>query len=169
MPRPTIAEIRSITDFQKPYMWELSFLRLPNFVEVNPFRVNLQCLSAEVPKKTGQTATLLMRGHQIFDPGIYNVQGTMQLTFVETIDNQVRNLIQQWEDACANKTGTFTQLTGDLRLVTMNNQEEPNYEYWLLWAFLEDSNINPLDGGTSDPMQPTITLRYTDYQAQQLT
>lgn len=162
MSRPSIAEVRSVTDFQKSYMWELQFLRFPQFVDVDPYRLNLQCLSTEVPKKTGQTATLMMRGHQIFDPGIYAVGGTITLTFVETIDNQIRNLLDQWETACADKSGTFNELTGDIRIVTMDNQENENYEYWLLWSFLEDSNVNPLDGGTSDPMQPSITLRYTD-------
>lgn len=162
MPRPSIAEVRSVTDFQKNYMWELQFLRTPAFANIDPYRFNLQCLSTEVPKKTGQTSTLMMRGHQIFDPGIYSVSGTLQLTFVETIDNVVRNMIDEMETAAAEKTGSFNDITFDLRLVTLDNQENENYEYWMLWCFLEDSNVNPLDGGTGDPMQPTITLRYTD-------
>lgn len=168
MPRPTIDQIRSITDFQKTYMWEMSVLRQPAFAPVDTYRFNLQMMSTDVPKRTGQTATLMMRGYQIFDPGIYNVAGTITLTFVETVDNVVKNFIQQWEEALYVKAGQFRLLTGDFRLTMMNNQEGAIYAYDLLYCFLEDSNINTLEGGSSDPMQPTITLRYTDMRRHRL-
>jgi hypothetical protein len=163
--RPTIPQIRSVGDFQKQYTWEIGFLRNPSFTSITPFRMNLQCMSAEIPKKTGQTATIMIRGNQIFDPGIYQVAGTLTLQFIETVDSTIRKFIADWETACAEKSGTFQQLTGDLYLRTTDNQDTPNMEYWILWAFLEDSNPGQLEGGNSDPMQPSITLRYTDYVA----
>lgn len=169
MTRPSIAAIRNgLVDFQKSYEWELEFLRFPSVLGIDPFRFNIQCLATEVPKHTGDTATLMMRGHQIFDPGIYRVQGTYQLTFLETVDAEIRKLIYDWTMACKNKTGMFSELTADLRLVTKDNQGNPNYDYWMLWAYAEDSNINMLDGGTSDPMQPSLTLRYTDLKENKL-
>jgi len=170
MSRPSPAQIRGIADFQNTYTWEVGFLRTPGALSgvISPFRFNLQCLSSELPKKVGQTSTIMMRGQQIFNPGIYSVSGQIRLTFLETVDAQVRDVIRLWEEACANKTGDFTALTGDLYLRTTDNQDRPNYEYLLLWAFFEDSDIQQLEGGNSEPMQPSITLRYTDYKSRKL-
>lgn len=164
MPRPTIQQIRSTADFQKPYMWDVSVLRAPTFAGIDPTRFNWQMISTDVPKRTGQTSTIMLRGNQIFDPGIYSAAGTINLTFVETVDNVVKNMIGNWEEALYVKEGNFASLTGDFRLTMMDNQENPIYAYDLLYCFLEDSNINTLDGGTSDPVQPSITLRYTDFR-----
>jgi len=169
MPRPTIAEIRNgIVDFQKSYYWNLSFIRKPSILSITDAAFNLRVLSTDVPKRTGETATIMMRGFQIPDPGIYNAAGTITLTCVETVDATIRNLINEWETACTNKTAPFKDLTADIRLTMSNNQEQDNYSYSLLWAYLEDSEIPTLDGGTSDPMQPTLTLRYTDFKRQRV-
>jgi hypothetical protein len=84
MARATIQQIRSLTDFQKTYMWQMSVLRQPSFANIDPDRFDLQMMSTEVPHRQGDSATLMMRGFQIFDPGIYKAAGDITLTFVET-------------------------------------------------------------------------------------
>jgi hypothetical protein len=162
MARATIDQIRSITDFQKQYMWQVSILRQPAVAPIDPTRFDLQMMSTDVPHRTGETSTLMMRGFQIFDPGIYKVGGTINLAFVETVDNFVKNFISDWEDALYLKSSSFGDLTADFCLTMMDNQEQPIYSYDLLYCFLEDSNIPTLEGSSNDPMQPTITLKYTD-------
>lgn len=164
MPRPTIQQIRSAADFQKPYMWDVSILRQPAVANFDPVRWNRQMLSHDVPKRTGETSIITIRGHQIPDPGLYHTSGTIQLTFVETVDNVIKDNIGRWEEALYVKADVFRGMTADFRLTMMDNQENPIYAYDLLMCFLEDSNINTLDGSTSDPVQPSITLRYTDFR-----
>jgi hypothetical protein len=145
-------------------LWEIGFLRQPAFLTADTFRFNLQCLTSGIPKRTGTSAQLMMRGYQIFDPGIYSVQGSITLTFVEYTDRRVREWTRQWSEALRDKAGTFIQLSADMVLRQLNNQETPNYEYHLLWCFLEDNDPGSLDGSTSDPQQPSWTLKYIDFK-----
>lgn len=169
MPRPTISDIRNnLTDFQKLYYWNIQWLRKPAFVTISDVDLNHRCISTDVPKRTGETAEVRIRGNIIPDPGIYATGGTIVLTLLETSNSPIREFIREWEEACATKKGKFKELSGDIRLTTSDNQENDNYEYQLLWCFLEDSETPPLDGGTSDPMQPTITIRYTDFKRKKL-
>jgi hypothetical protein len=173
MSSPTISQIRGQIqpDFQKTYQWWLSFTRLPSFSgwsaaiqQSDPsYWFNMLCVSTDVPKRTGSPATFFLHGNQIFDPGIYNVSGTLALTFVEQVTSPVRTLISQWEQACANKKGTFWELTADLRLVTYDNQQNESWEYQIFWCFHQDSNINALSGESGDPMQPSLTVQYTTF------
>lgn len=162
MARPDIATIRTLGDFQKTYMWEMSITKSPNGVNISTDEMNYRMISTDVPKRTGQTSTLMMRGFQIFDPGIYAVGGQLNLTFLETVDATIQTWIQEWEEALYKKAVSFSQLYADFSLMLLDNQGKQSYKYDLLYCFLEDSTINTLDGGTSDPMQPSITLRYMD-------
>lgn len=167
MATPTIDQYRAQgnADFQKSYLWELEFIRPPALISPDLIsQLNFMCISSDVPKKTGQTSTIMMRGEQIFDPGIYNVTGTITLTFVERTNAIIRQVIAGWEQVCADKADVFYNLTADIALRSMDNQKDVNYEYILYLAFFEDSNVPQFDSGqSSDPMQPSMTLRYTDY------
>lgn len=162
--RPTIGTFRELPDLQKSYTWNFSTLRQPQFPGgyIDAERLNMRMLSTELPRKENEVATVMIRGHQIFDPGISRVPGTITLTFVETVDAVIRNWIAAWESAVADKPGYFRTLTGDFRITMTDNQDRNNYAYDLLYCFLQSTQLPTLEGGTSDPFQPSITLQYTD-------
>lgn len=110
----------------------------------------------------------MMRGEQIFDMGIYVVTGRLELTFVETIDSVIHQMFVDWETACATRTDTFNNLTADIRLATMDNQDTDNWEFWVLWAFPTDFIYAKLEGGQqgAPPEEMSFTLCYTDYDSQ---
>lgn len=164
MARPTIAQIRGQVDLQKTYYWEFSVLAASPYFNLNPTRLNMQCTSLEVPRYEGETAEVMFKGYQILDPGIYKAVGKITLTFVEMVDSQVRAGWDAWIAACSLKSGTFNQLYSDFRLVSMDNQENANYEYNMKWCFPDASDPAELESENSNPMEYKVTLRYTDVQ-----
>ena len=164
MARPTIAQIRGQTDFQKTYYWELAITKAPAgfFPLGNTDQMNMRCTSTEVPRYEGETAMQMMKGFQIPDPGIYKPKARMTLTFVEMIDSAVRQGWDTWIAACRDKTDLFNGLYGDFVLNTTNNQGVLNYEYNLLWCFPESTDPQELESENSNPMQFKVTLVYTD-------
>lgn len=166
MARPTIAAIRSLSDFQKTYYWDLvctspsTYFTLPSTTAAD--RMNLQCISSDVPKFVGDTATFKMKGFQIHDPGIYVPEGSITLTFLEMTDSTIRSAWDFWIQACANKTGTFARLYSNFLMTTSNNQELGNYAYNLKYCFPDATSPAQLESESSSPMNYTVTLRYTD-------
>lgn len=163
MAKPTIASTRGLGDFQKTYTWELSAIRLPSIAPINSEVLNSRCMSTDLPGRDNQVATVMMRGNQVFDPGISTVRGTLNLTFLETVNAEMRDWMIQWEEEIAEKRVPFTSLYGDFRITQLDNQWNRRRYYDLKFCFLQSSNFNQLGGDDSNPMQPSMTLQYMDY------
>ena len=169
MARPTIEQIRGVADFQTLYRWNLSFSLAPSAVAgfPNPADLNIRCETTEIPKATNQSISVSVRGHKVKQPGIMEYAGTINFTFVETVDNKIKALLKAWREACwATKTGvwagTKTQLQADILIEQLDNQDNAVWQYKLVGCYLEDYDLGQLTGDGSDVQRPSMTLSY-DY------
>jgi|ERR1019366_2369228 hypothetical protein len=173
MPRASIADIRANSEFQKTFEWYFSFIRWPKAVatSITQDRFNMQCLSTSKPHKSSKAEVFMMRGEQIFDIGIYKVTGMLPLVFLETVDGIIHEMFMDWENALSKRAGSFTDLTADLRLAEMDNQDNDNWEYQIKWCFPENFKLAHEDAGEqgAPPMQMGFDLCYSDYTQQKIT
>lgn len=162
--RPQLDQIRGLPDFASLYRWNLDFFPVVGGFSVPESEaLNLRCVSATLPKATGATFPIVIRGHEIINPGRWNTSGTITLTFVETVDNVVLTFIQRWRNACWEmNTGiglTKTELLAGVRLTRLDRSDRPirRYEFE---AFLSDYDLGGDLGAEGDTINPTITLSY---------
>lgn len=168
MPTPTLESIRAVGDFATLYQWDLNFIKLPTAVGDTSVgqQLNLRCESAEIPMMTGQSVLVSIRGHRVKQPGIYEYNGVMTLTFVETVDSTVSKFIKNWRELCyQSETGAQApkrDVEATIQLVRLDRQKRPIWRYELRGCFLEDSQPGTLDGSSSDSLKPSVVLAY-DY------
>lgn len=169
MARPSIEQIRSVADFQANYRWNLTFATFPAAVDGAPSAqdLNLRCETSEIPKSTNQKIQVSIRGHKVNQPGIQEYQGTINFTFVETVDNKIKAFMKAWREACwATKTGvwagTKAQLQATVLIEQLDNQDNAVWQYKLVGCFLEDYDLGQLAADGSDVQRPSMTLAY-DY------
>ncbi len=170
MTRPSIAQIRDIGNVAQLYRWNLLFASFPSAIVEPPSRddLNLRCETSEIPKKTGQTVDVLIRGHKVRQPGIYAPVGTLTMTFYETVDNKIHKFLEDWKEACwATNTGVAAAkaaVEASIILQRLDQGDNAIWEYKLIGAFLEDfEGGGTLDGVTSDALKPSMILSYDDY------
>lgn len=165
--RPEIDDIRNIADFAPMYAWILEFIEYPEGADQIADDLNLRCISADMPKRTGQTIEVNIRGHKVRNPGIYGYDSPWTAQFVETVENKVSQFLDQWSELCyesrTGKHATKAAVSATIKLTRLNRQNEPIWEYYLFGAFLESKDHGgQLGGDTNDFYKPTISLAY-DY------
>ena len=167
--RPTLDNIRGLPDFASLYRWNLIFDTPPSGIAApTTEELNLRCMSATIPKATGNEFPITIRGHKTRNPGIWDTSGAITLTFIETIDNKVLDFIKNWREACwETNTGvsrTKQDLIAIIRLERLDRQDNPIREY-KLEAFLSDYTSGDdlvAEGGES--FNPSITLTYDKFE-----
>jgi hypothetical protein len=162
--RPQLDQIRGLPDFASLYRWNLIFDKFPTGIAApNSEALNLRCVSATIPKVTGATFPLIIRGQETINPGRWNTSGTITLTFIETVDNVVLNFIQNWRSAVwAMNTGvgvTKAELLAIIRLERLDRSDNRIREY-KLEAFISDYEPGGDLAAEGDTISPTITLAY---------
>lgn len=172
--RPTIDQIRGLGDFATLVNWDLQFVSLPSGISAGSQDLNLRCESTDVPKSTGQSTQIQIRGlPPVKQPGLYIPSGTIALVFNETVDNTVSKLITQWREMCYEmKTGKQkkkSEVEAQIRLVRMDRQDKEIYEYMLYGAFLEDYDTGgQLGAASADVVKPSLTLSYDYFEEKAL-
>lgn len=168
--RPTVSQLRNMTDFNQMIKWGLDIVTPPSGVAGFPDSAewNLRCLTSELPKRTGTPIDLKIRGIGIHRPGTYDYSPSITIQFVETIDNIIFNGLEAWLEACWQSDTGISQPAGNLlaivALTMLDRLDTPNKRYTLLGCW-------PLDfdhGGTlmnegPDIWKPSIVLSYDDY------
>jgi len=164
--RPTLDSIRGLPDFASLYRWNLFFDILPAGVPApkgGTEGLNLRCVSATVPRVTGATFPLIIRGQETINPGRWNTSGEITLTFIETVDNAILDFIQDWRTSCWEMnlgTGsTKTDLEARIRLERLDRADQiiRRYEFQAFLAAYDPGGDLAAEG---DTMNPTITLAY---------
>lgn len=171
MPRPSIEAVRSVGDFLTQIHWDFSIESFPRALGsygVGDSRdLNLQCVTSDVPKRTGTSMEVTIRGQKVKQPGIYNYNHTLGITFVETTDMYIMKFISDWLEICA-RTGTGEQFTKEdveavVVLTRFDRQNNEIWKYVLYGCFLEDADHGgALSDSSSDAVKPQLTLSY-DY------
>jgi len=165
--RPTLEQIRSLPDWASRYRWNLIFDSFPTGITApSTDRLNFQCVSAGVPKKTGGTFETSLRGWTLINPGIWKTSGTITLTFIETIDNLILNFLQAWNEAAwAMATGqaaTKNGLTAVVRLERLDRNDARVRQYKMKVIIADYDPGGDLDDASTDT-RPTITLAYDSF------
>lgn len=172
MARPTIENLRNVGDFSTLYLWDMSIVgNVPAALAslLTTEKVNFRAESAELPKLTGQSIQLDIRGHRVKQPGIYNNQGVITFTFVEDMDNTIHQFLTEWRNLLWDQdTGARADsklgLEVEFKLQRLNYNNEPIWFYQMK-TFLEDYEAGgTLDGATSDLLKPTLTLSFDKFK-----
>jgi len=175
MARPTHQNIRQLGDFATTVHWNLQVVKFPNAVPttLTSDDLNLRIDSTDMPRSSGQSTTIQIRGLVHKQPGIYVPQGTLSLSFYETVDNKISSFIHDWREACFNmETGsqnTNEDVVAIIRLVRLDRQFNEIYEYIMYNVFLEDYDPGgQLQGMSADALKPQMTLSYDTFDANPL-
>lgn len=175
MARPSINEIRNLGDFATLYQWNFSFINLPKAISVvgTSDDFNKRCVTSDLPKKNIQSIEVSVRGHKVKQPGIGGYDNTIPITFVETTDMMIHDLIGAWHEATW-ETGTGIQapkseVECSIRLELLDRQDNPTWEYILHGCYLETYEAGgQLGDSTSDVMKPSLTLSYDYFEENKL-
>ena len=174
MARPTIDQIRQMGDFLTMYRWDV-IITGPRAVSglPNSEKMNFRCETSEVPKVNGQSMEVNVRGHKIKQPGIYNYDNVITLTFVETTDVVLHTFVKQWREALwKTKTGVAAapknDLMGTIVLRQLDNQDKAVWEYTLTGVYVESYDFGTLDGASSDTQKPSVTFSYDYFEDKKL-
>lgn len=173
--RPTIEIIRNkVKDAMVSNLWTVEFTKVPAAMVAQYNTVmkelNVRAVSAEVPKRTGNSLEITVRGHKVKQPGDYDYSGQITLTLVESdADAQVHDFIRSWREyIIGTNTGYQYQkdlIEGEVTLRRLNRQNgviSKTGTSWILkGVFLEDYELGELTE-TGDIVQPSVTLSY-DY------
>jgi len=166
MPRPSIVDIRSVGDFATTINWNLTMLSPPKRVKVpSAHQINIRCESIDVPKSTGTSTEVMIRGHKVKQPGLYTPSGTIILTAVETVDNMISNFYRSWREACyQSKTGRQypkADVEATIRIERHDRDDKPIWFYELVGCYLEDYDAGgQLQSASADVVKPTLTISY---------
>ncbi|WBU87746.1 hypothetical protein [Escherichia phage EP_H11] len=170
MPPITVDQVRNLGDFATIVDWELQFITVPSGLNNLSDAVFLRCESSDIPKKTGTSTSIQIRGLvPVKQPGIYAPPQTLTLTCNETVDNAIAQQIANWREMCY-QTGTGVagrtqDVKAKLRLKRLNRQKVGIWYYDLEGVFLEDYDAGGQLGSTSaDVLKPVLTLSYDDFK-----
>lgn len=163
--RPNISDLRSLGDFATTINWDVEIVVPPTALAIPSEALNFRCESSDLPKVTGTSSEILIRGIKIKQPGVYTPSGQIQLVFFETVDNIVTDSIYKWKQACydveTGKAKPKVEIEAQIRLRRLDRNDKPIYEYMLFGSFPEDSDPGgQLQSASADPLKPVLTLSY---------
>ncbi len=164
--RPTLDEIRTVGDLATTYQWSLSFSKFPTAVSGFALQgLNVRCVSTTIPTSAPSVISVNVRGHVIHQPGPVIYTPTIDLTFMETVDNMVSRFFAAWREACSEVvTGVHrvkNDVTAIVDLVRLDREHKPIWVYTLTGAWISGYTIGTL-GGEASNLQPSMVLTY-DY------
>ena len=169
MARPFLSQIRSIGDFATIFRWNMTIVQAPSVggTYISDTDMNYRCESTTIPKATNNTFEVNIRGHKTLNNGIVNYDNTLSLTFVDTVDNKLRNFFKTWREALwtpdtGAAKGTTNELKAKFLLQLLDNTDAPKWSITIHGVMLQDYDFGTLDGTSSDAIRPTVTFTY-DY------
>jgi len=169
MARIKLDDIRAMGDVTQTFRWLFSVVKPPTAVTFPASgALDLRIETSELPKKTGSSVEVQLKGHSVKYPGIYKPGGTMTFGFVETVDNIVATWLRDWQLACwSNNTGTRgpkKDLEAVIQIQLLKNDDTPRWQYTMKGCYLEDSTPGQLDGTSADPLKPQLVMSYDDFE-----
>lgn len=171
--RPNKQQVRSIAEVAQTFRWYVAFAKAPRAVTV-PKNFNLQMTTTEIPRREAmQGIEINIRAHKIRRPGTSDVTHTLQMAFVETVDNQISEFLRTWKEALwstdAGVQQPLDQCTADLVITRLDNMDKPIWQYTLFGCYPEDSDPAGSElNGESEALRPTVTMYYDDFEEKPL-
>ena len=170
--RPSITDVRGLGDFMVSNLWVVEVTAPSATGDIGFSKLNMHAVSFEIPKRSGNSLEINIRGAKVKQPGDYDYSGQVTLTLAETEkDTNAHNLIAGWREAII-ETNTNRQKRKEevecivliKRLNRQNMLTSTVTTQWKLWGvYLEDYELGELtDAG--DVIQPTLTLSYDFFE-----
>lgn len=169
--RPTINQLRALTDFCPNYRWDMN-AALPAVVAqaINAYELNLRTTSFTIPKRTVDAIEVSNRGHKIYREGITSFSQQISLSTIGTIDamthKAVRNWhMMQWSDDGQTVYGRMSSNNpldrqAIITLTALNNTDQSYWQYLVYGCWLQDSDFGEYGSDSSDIIRPSLTLNY---------
>ncbi len=168
MPTPTHENIRKAGDVQVTYKFNMNIIKFPKIGKYPSFDdVNIRCETTTVPKKSTENISYTLHGHEVTQNGMAKYSGTIQLQFIETIDNKIKDFIHEWVEAShetiTGKSHLKSELEAIIQLQMLGTDLSPIYTYTLTGCIYEDHEMPNLDGASSEAYKPSLTIHYDYY------
>ena len=168
--RPTIEQLRYLTDFGTIYRWDSQF-NLPAAVQaaINTDELNMRLTSTSVPKRTTDAIEIANRGHIIFREGIARFSQQITLSTLGTIDAMIHSAVRNWQQIQWNdnqgrqSTVVAKDRQATVRLMALNNIDQQYWSYVIMGAWLQDSDFGEFGSDASDIIRPSLVLQYDYY------
>lgn len=175
MARPTLTDVRNLTDFTTTYDWYIQITKAPTTVSgIDGDKLNFRCISVDIPKRTSTALQARIRGlPPVWQPGPNIPVGQSTIVLYSTNDLYIlKSVIADWEEQIyAQNTGvaqTKLDVEASVRLVLQNRQHQDILAYNLIGVWLEDKDLGQLQNTEGDLMQTTLTLRYDDFTIEKI-
>ena len=171
MPRPSEfkSRLRELPEIADSFRWNLEVISGPDGWPEND-DLNLRCVSATMPSRTmaGQI-DVQIKGFHIMRPGPMDETHSINLIFVETVDNMISRWLKEWRDAVWDPDTGLRQdaddYTAEIKLVRLNHKDTPIWEFVLKGCYLQEFDPGgDLSGDAGQGIQPNITLYYDTYE-----
>ena len=170
MPRPSKTEIRTLPELADSYRWNME-VPVQNNIPGWPTEaaLNLRCVSATMPSRTmtGQV-DIQIRGHHIMRPGPMDEQHTINLIFVEDVENTISLWLKNWRDAIYNADTGERQddyAVDGIKLIRLDHLDGRIWEYELFGCYLQEFDPGgDLGADAGQGVQPNITLYYDTFK-----
>jgi len=164
MARPTVEQIRGLGDFAHSNLWDITLVGSAKF-GISEEDLNFRAQSVELPKRTGTSLEINIRGQKVKQPGDYDYSGTTTLTLIETDDLIVSQAISAWREQIietnTNKMATKRDVEVQVIIRRLNRNGDATGVWVLHGCFLEDYELGDMTD-TGDLVLPTMTISY-DY------
>lgn len=161
-------DIRSIGEIQRTYLYNFKILKFPKVgkFKMNANDLNKRCKSSDYPKSRIENLTADISGFQTTQSGRIVFDNTMNVEFIDTEDNKVKDFIKEWRSICSDfLTGKSydkkdVEILLNLELLTHNLIV--NRVFTFTGCIYSTSTNSKIDGESNSFMDSTIEFNY-DY------
>ena len=178
MTRPSIENIRQISNYTDAYRWNVIIASWPLFGTLggllpwpNSQALNLRCESVMIPKVDNEKIEVNIRGHKVYQSGQATYNNEITLNMVDTVDQVLMNFLKTWRELVwQTRTGVSQpKLTQEATIILhqLNSLDQPIWQYTLYGAWLKDFDNGSLTN-ESAVRKPTLTLNYDYYDDGQI-
>ena len=175
MAKATLEQLRSLPDFAELHRWDLTFASIPADASGDfpvSDEINLRVKSSTIPKSTNEKIEIRHKGHRVYQNGISLPEGTITLTFNETVDNTVKKLIKAWREAVydfkSGKAGKKADVTCTIILDQLDKEDKPVWRYTLKGCFIEDYDLGEYNSEGGAASEPSLTISYDWFEDEAL-
>ena len=169
--RPSINELRALTDFCPNYRWDMNASLPANVAQaIQSTDLNLRCTSFTIPKRTVDPIEIANRGHKIYREGITSFSQQIALSTLGTIDAYIHKAVRnwhmmQWSDDGQTVNGRMSSNNpgdrqGMFTLTALNNTDQSYWQYLVYGVWLQDSDFGEYGSDSSDILRPSLTFNY---------
>jgi len=167
--RPNLETLRNLGNFTQAFRWYVEFESFPVLVSgYSSDDINFRAESTGLPKLTGTSTEIMIRGHKLRQSGIHDYAGPITLTCIETVDNMIAQFNHDWREVCwqteegsTGKINAQADIEAVMRITRLDNMDNPIWWYKLIGAYLENTEYGDLDGTSADPFKPAFSIQYS--------